>query len=239
MEFKDLQERLRILLCARVSSGELTGSSLARQVGLRQAHVSNFLNRKRGMSVDAMDSVLGVLRISVLDLADPDEINRRVTLSDPPTASAFDNVLMVTPETAARQTFIAAEHVIGIYKFRKSFLKKLRPALVRRKKEFRRFVLFKVDEYSGVGMYPRLQPGATVLIDRHYNSLEPYRAGEKSMYAVKKLNTAVIRYIDLRDRHIALRPINPAYATEIIELRPGETAEDYIVGRVAHVAIET
>jgi len=239
MEFKDLQERLRILLCARVSSGELTGSSLARQVGLRQAHVSNFLSRKRGMSVGAMDSVLGVLRISVLDLADPDEINRRVTLIEPPTASAFVNVVMVTPETAARQTFISAEHVVAIYKFRKSFMKKLRPALVRRKKDFRRFVLFKVDEYSGVGMYPRLQPGATVLIDRHYNSLAPYRAGEKSMYAVKKFDTAVIRYIDLREGHIALRPINPAYATEIIELRPGEAAEDYIVGRVAHVAIET
>jgi transcriptional regulator with XRE-family HTH domain len=239
MEFKDLQERLRILLCARVSSGELTGSSLARRVGLRQAHVSNFLSRKRGMSVGAMDSVLGVLRISVLDLADPDEINRRVTLIEPPTASAFVNVVMVTPETAARQTFISAEHVVAIYKFRKSFMKKLRPALVRRKKDFRRFVLFKVDEYSGVGMYPRLQPGATVLIDRHYNSLAPYRAGEKSMYAVKKFDTAVIRYIDLREGHIALRPINPAYATEIIELRPGEAAEDYIVGRVAHVAIET
>ena len=239
MEFKDLQERLRILLCARVSSGELTGSSLARQVGLRQAHVSNFLSRKRGMSVGAMDSVLGVLRISVLDLADPDEINRRVTLIEPPTASAFVNVVRVTPETAARQTFISAEHVVAIYKFRKSFMKKLRPALVRRKKDFRRFVLFKVDEYSGVGMYPRLQPGATVLIDRHYNSLAPYRAGEKSMYAVKKFDTAVIRYIDLREGHIALRPINPAYATEIIELRPGEAAEDYIVGRVAHVAIET
>jgi hypothetical protein len=175
----------------------------------------------------------------VLDLADPDEINRRVTLIEPPTASAFVNVVMVTPETAARQTFISAEHVVAIYKFRKSFMKKLRPALVRRKKEFRRFVLFKVDEYSGVGMYPRLQPGATVLIDRHYNSLAPYRAGEKSMYAVKKFDTAVIRYIDLREGHIALRPINPAYATEIIELRPGEAAEDYIVGRVAHVAIET
>ncbi len=239
MEFKDLQERLRVLLCGRVNSGELTGSSLARKVGLKQAHVSNFLHRRRGMSIDAMDNVLGVLHISVLDLVEPDEINRRVTLAGPPSPRDFANVPLVTPEVAARVSFISAEHVIRPYKFRKSFLKRLRTALARRKKELTRFVLFKVDEFSGVGMYPRLEPGATVLIDRHYNSLAPYRAGEKSMYAVRRLDTAVIRYIDLREGHIALRPINPAYATEIIELRPGENPEDYIVGRVAHVGIET
>lgn len=30
-----------------------------------------------------------------------------------------------------------------------------------------------------MSMYPRLLPGgATVLVDRHYNSLKPYREGE-------------------------------------------------------------
>ena len=34
-------------------------------------------------------------------------------------------------------------------------------------------------------------PDATLLIDRHYNSLKPYRKGEFNMYAVLKNDTCV------------------------------------------------
>ena len=50
---------------------------LAHQTGFKQPHITNFLNRKRSLSLDAMDRVLNVQKISVLDLMDPDEINKR------------------------------------------------------------------------------------------------------------------------------------------------------------------
>lgn len=239
MKFNDLQERLRVLLYARVTSGELTGSQLARQVGLRQAHVSNFLRRKRGLSVETMDNMLAGLRLSVLDLLEPNEINRRVTLVEAPSPGVFESVVLVSPETAARQEFITAEHVIDFQKFQKKFLRRLRADRVRRRAKWRRFVLFQVDEYSGSGMLPRLQTGAVVLIDRHYNSLRPYREGYRNMYAVLRSNTAVIRFVEVRDGQMLLIPLNPGYQTELIELPNGKMAEDYIIGRVAHVAIET
>jgi len=45
-------------------------------------------------------------------------------------------------------------------------------------------------------MYPRLLPGATLLIDRHYNSLKPYRKGEFNMYAVLKDGTCTVKYVE-------------------------------------------
>jgi hypothetical protein len=32
-----------------------------------------------------------------------------------------------------------------------------------------------------MSMYPRMMPGATLLLDRHYNSLTPYRKSESNI----------------------------------------------------------
>ena len=75
MKFRSLQDNLRKTLQQRINAGELTGLRLAEQTGFRQAHISNFLNRKRSLSMDGMDRVLNVQRLSVLDLLDPSEVN--------------------------------------------------------------------------------------------------------------------------------------------------------------------
>ena len=48
MRFKVLQDNLRKTLWERIEVGDLTGLRLAKETGFRQAHISNFLNRKRG-----------------------------------------------------------------------------------------------------------------------------------------------------------------------------------------------
>ena len=58
MKFKTLQENLRKILWTRIDEGKLTGLRLAEQTGFQQAHISNFLNRKRGLSTEGMDKVL-------------------------------------------------------------------------------------------------------------------------------------------------------------------------------------
>ena len=64
-----------------MTQGELTGLRLAEQTGFKQAHISNFLNRKRGLSLEGMDKVLNVQHLSVLDLIDPAEVNKRARTS--------------------------------------------------------------------------------------------------------------------------------------------------------------
>ena len=100
MNFCDLQENLRRLLWQRVVAGELTGLQLARQSGLCQAHISNFLNRKRALSLEGMDQVLQSQRLSVLDLLDPKAVNQRSSL--PPGGDyRFQNVFLVSAPVAA------------------------------------------------------------------------------------------------------------------------------------------
>src|SRR5215470_19034079 len=181
MKFKALQENLRKMLWSRIDAGELTGLRLAEQTGFQQAHISNFLNRKRSLSLTGMDKVLSVQHLSVLDLLDPEEINKRASIL-PPTEDDFENVLLVEGAIAAGEPIITNERVKDILKFKKSFLRRLRPSAESPRDGWLRFVLIKVDAHDGMSMYPRLLPGATVLIDRHYNSLEPYRRQEQNMY---------------------------------------------------------
>ncbi len=68
MNLERLHENLRIEILRRIDRGLLSGSSLARATGFRHAHISNFLNRKRSLSLQGMDRVLAAENISLLDL---------------------------------------------------------------------------------------------------------------------------------------------------------------------------
>jgi hypothetical protein len=102
-----------------------------------------------------------------------------------------------------------------------------------------RFVIIKADAQERMSMYPRTMPGATLLLDRHYNSLTPYRKGESNIYAVRKDGTCTIRYVETANNHLILRPHNPACPIEVITLKDGQKPGDHIVGRVGYVGIET
>jgi Peptidase S24-like len=237
VKFRALQENLRKTLRERIDEGELTGLRLAAQTGFKQAHISNFLNRKRGLSLEGMDKVLNVQHLSVLDLLDPSEINKRASIT-PPSEDEFENVLLVEGRVAANEALVMSMNVKEMLKFKKAFLRRLRPELEGDRDNWERFVLIKLDGREGMSMYPRLLPGATVLIDRHYNSLKPYRKGEFNMYAVGKDGTCTVKYVELAGNHLILRPHNQAYPIEVITVEEGKTSTEYIVGRVCYVGIE-
>lgn len=148
MKFKGLQERLRETLWQRIEDGELTGLHLAEQTGFKQAHISNFLNRKRGLSLEGMDKVLKVQRLSVLDLLDPTEINKRASIV-PPGRDEFQNVLLVDGAVAATESLIMSMHVKDILKFKKSFLRSMRAETHGDRDSWERFVLIKIDAREG------------------------------------------------------------------------------------------
>ncbi len=240
MKFRLLQENLRNTLWQRIQEGDLTGLRLAQETGFKQAHISNFLNRKRGLSLEGMDKVLTTQHLSVLDLLDPNEVNKRASIM-PPSNDEFENVIVAEPTIAATHPLIISMDVKEILKFKKSFLKRLRPEIEGsgNREQWERFVVIKANPTEGMSMYPRLMPGATLLIDRHYNSLKPYRRGENNMYAVLKDGSCTVSYVETANRNLILRPQNQAYPVEIIAMDEGKTATDYLVGRISYVGIET
>jgi hypothetical protein len=238
MKFRALQENLRKTLWGRIDEGDLTGLRLAEQTGFKQAHISNFLNRKRGLSLEGMDKVLSVQHLSVLDLLDPSEVNKRASIL-PPSEDDFDSVVMADPKIAASEPLIMSMHVKEVLKFKKSFLRRLKEAMEGDRDGWERFVVLKVDAREGMSMYPRMLPGATLLIDRHYNSLAPYRKGEHNMYAVRKDDACTIKYVEVANHHLVLRPHNQAYPVEVLTMEEDKKPGDYIVGRICYVGIET
>ena len=238
MKFRVLQENLRNALWERIQEGDLTGLRLAQQTGFKQAHISNFLNRKRGLSLEGMDRVLSVQHLSVLDLLDPAEVNKRASIL-PPSNDEFQNVLLTDGHIAATHPLLASMHVKDVVKFKKSFLKKLRPEVDGDRRHWERFVVIKIDAREGMSMYPRLLPGATVLLDRHYNSLKPYRRGDINMYAVLSHNGCAVKYVEVAGKQLVLRPNNQAYPIQVIPIAEGKRISDYLIGRVCHVGIDT
>jgi transcriptional regulator with XRE-family HTH domain len=236
MKFRTMQENLRQILLERIESRDLTGLQLSQQTGFRQAHVSNFLNRKRGLSLEGMDRVLRVLKLSALDLLDPKEINQHASIL-PPSSGDFQNVLLVSSAHAC-EPHIINRKVKEIFKFRKSFLNNLRPGLKSDdRKKWERFLLIRVERNQGMSMLPRLEPGTIALIDRHYNSLRPYRNGEPNLYAVHNNGHCSVRYVEQNGEQLFFRPLNVAYPVEVVAMS-GKKTQDCVIGRVCYVGSE-
>jgi len=235
MRLRDLQDRLRAHIRARIGRRELTGSGLSRQAGFQQGHLSNFLNSRRGLSVESMDRLLETLQIEVLDLVDAGEIQRRALL--PSDGAGLESIAVVSVEHAARLPRFTSEQVGGTVTFRKTFLRRLRPNDVCDRGDWLRFVTIKLDPKTVRATFPRGAAGATLLIDRHYTSLEPYRQRQPNMYAVC-LQACAIGHVSLAGDYLVLRPWNAQLPLELARIDRTRSYSDYIVGRVCHVAIE-
>jgi hypothetical protein len=59
------------------------------------------------------------------------------------------------------------------------------------------------------------------------------------MYVLMCGGKCKVRYVELQGNQLTLRPENQEFALDYVELGKGETFVDYVVGRVAHIAIET
>jgi transcriptional regulator with XRE-family HTH domain len=239
MSFVALQETLRKELRKRIDAGELTGMELARRTGFTQAHISNFLNRKRGLKLSALDRMLKAIGLSLYGLLNPHELVRFAAV--PVSADVeYADVPLVEGPAAAASEVIVNEEVKDLHKYRRSFLNRLRTDLVSpARKSWTRYVLVRADAQDGASMWPRLGPGSLALVDRHYHSLRPYRKSERNLYAVRRAEGVVLRYVELSGSSLVLRPHNPDQPVEVLPIEEGKNAADLIIGRVAHISVET
>jgi transcriptional regulator with XRE-family HTH domain len=233
MGFAALQESLRREVRRRITAGDVTGMQLARKTGFTQAHISNFLNRKRGLKLRALDRMMKALGITVYDLLDPRELARHTAIPAP-TGEDFVDVPIVDAK-AATSAVIVREQARQMLKFRRAFLDRLRAPAPPARKSWSRFVVFQIDAGEAEAMWPRASGRATLLVDRHYTSLAPYRAGRRNIYAVKQNSGILVRYAESADGSLVLQPRNPGFPAVIL---PAASAADVIVGRVAQVSLK-
>ena len=230
---------MRRELRKRIDTGELTGMELARRTGFTQAHISNFLNRKRGLKLSALDRMLNAIGLSLYDLLNPHELARFAAI---PASSSeeYVDVPLVAPSVAAASEVIVNEEVQELVRLRRAWLTRLRADLAApARKSWTRFVLINVDQKEGMTMWPRLAPGSTLLLDRHYTALRPYRKNERNLYAVRRAGSCTLKYLEASGSLLILRPHNPDYPVEVVPLEEGQSFADHIVGRVAQISVTT
>jgi transcriptional regulator with XRE-family HTH domain len=238
MSFVALQENLRKELRKRIDSGELTGMELARRTGFTQAHISNFLNRKRGLKLSALDRMLKAIGLSLYDLLNPHDLARYAAA---PATSGEDyvDVPLVEGSVAASSEVIVNEQVKELVRLRSSLLENLRADLAQpARKSWTRFVLIRLDAKEAPALAPRFAPGSLLLVDRHYTTLRPYRRDERNLYAVRHNGACLVRYAEQHGALLVLRAPNPDSPVEVIPLAEGQSPSNYLIGRVALAEIE-
>ncbi len=234
MNFQDLHELLRLEILRRIETGDLTGTRLAQQTGFQQAHISNFLNRKRALSLEGLDRVLTAQSLTV-DQILPVQVSAASELLDregPPQDDEVARVPIVSELAAAEERQIDAASVIETLPLAVSRLADNRTRTSRRPAEWQRFVAVRVDALQAAAMEPVLAPGTIAVIDRHYNSLAPYRAHESTLYAMRHGAGLLLRYVELDGGHLILRPLALDCAVQLISMAAGQAPSDFIAGRV-------
>jgi len=236
MNFQDLHELLRLELLRRIERGTLTGSRVAQQAGFQPAHVSNFLNRRRSLSLEGLDRVLASQNITIdqllpLDLTAAQSVT--VQASDP-----TEIVPLVSPSAAMDEARILPSSIIETIQVSASRLRDNRARPSGKHAHWQRFLAIRADTQQSAAMDPLISPGAIAVLDRHYNSLSPYRAHQPTLYAVRCGAALLLRFVDFDEGRLILRPYSRAFPVQLLPLATHETPADYIVGRVCLVFSE-
>jgi len=236
MNFLELHERLRLETWRRIDQGILSSSLLARRTGLAQAHISNFLHRRRRLSLTALNRVLIAQELGVEDLS----LSGTTGFAPAQEQPEFGDVVPIVPQAAAMLSPLIPPRVVqAALHLPPGWLSEfpLRRSVSRRSWE--RFVAVRVTASQALPMDPVLRVGSLVILDRHYNSLAALRPPLPNLYGVRSGNQLLFRHVLFESGRLVLRPRALEYPVEIIELAPQETPADLVVGRACLCISET
>jgi transcriptional regulator with XRE-family HTH domain len=233
MNFSQMHERLRLELLRRIQRGTLSVSLLARQTGFGQPHLSNFLRSRRQLSLEAMDRILAAQRLTVSDLLPA--LPQSAFWQEDNNAGA---VPVVSHATALLEPVIRPSAIQLMLRLPPGALETVRARATNVRRAWQRFVAVRIAATDALPMEPLVLPEALVLLDRHYNSLLPYRPNRPNLYAIRHGAHLTVRYAEFQSSRLILRPHNIAFPVELMALDPEESPSDWLVGRVALILNE-
>jgi Cro/C1-type HTH DNA-binding domain len=237
MNFTQMHERLRLEVQRRIQRGSLTVSLLARQTGLGQSHLSNFLHARRQLSLEAMDRILAVQQMSAADLLAV-QTRRAEYRDDEESGSGNGSVPVVSHATALFEQHVRPGAVQSVLQLPEKMLRGARSRTSPQRRKWQRFVAVTISAEEAQAMEPLVLPNALVLIDRHYSSLVDYRPNRPNLYAVRHEAKLKLRYVDFQLNRLVLRPQSIAFPVELMAVGADEAPHDLIVGRVALILNE-
>jgi transcriptional regulator with XRE-family HTH domain len=233
MNFTQMHERLRVELLRRIQRGTLNVSLLSRQTGLGQSHISNFLRRRRNLSLDAMDRILRAQQMAADELlSNPRE---RESASFATSDEQIDMVPVVSYRSALSEPIIRPSAIASMMPLPAGALQSIRARPASSRQAWQRFVAVRVSTEDAQAMEPLFSPEAYVVIDRHCNSLDRDRPSPPTFYAVRNGANLSLRYLNFRANRLILRPRNEHSRIEVLDVEPGRKPSESIIGKVVLV----
>ncbi len=226
MNFSQLHERLRLEVLRRIDREVLTAALLARQTGLQQSHISNFLRSKRRLSLPALDRVLAAQSLSVEDLSTAAE---STSVSTPPLQDAIP---LISQASAMNDPTVPLASATELIRLPAITLSGIRPRQSARGRKWQRFVAIGVTPAQAESMHPVLLPNMILVLDRHHTSLSPHQPGVMDIFAVKVEKSMMLRYVTFDANRLVLRPHRLESPIRLVEVEPQISPSDLIIGRV-------
>lgn len=230
MKFLELHERLRLEMWRRIDQGILSSALLASRTGLGQAHISNFLHRRRRLSLTALDRILETHALSVEELAGSGSPSSAVTQASG--AELRDSVPIVSPAVAMNAPHIPPHAVLGGLQLPEHWLANFPARRAVGRGTWDRFVGVRITAAQALPMDPVLRTGSVVVLDRHYNSLADRKPSHPNLYGIRIGAQMVFRHVAFESGRLVLRPRALESPLDVIELAPHESPADLLVGRV-------
>jgi len=232
MNFSQLQERVRLELLRRIERGTASVSLLARQTGLGQPHVSNFLHRRRGLSLKTLDKILEAQHLQVSDLMPARRVAKEEMKEE---EVAMVEIPLVAHATAVFDPYIRASSTVDLLPFPGGAVNGLEARCSNVRRQWDRFVAVRIGAEDARAMEPVVQAEALVVLDRHYTSFHPYQEGGVNLYGARLGPHLVVRYAQFQEERVVLRAHQARVKAEVLEPGMRETANDLLVGRVVLV----
>ena len=233
MNFSQMHERLRTELLRRIRRGTLSVSLLARQTGFGQAHLSNFLHNRRQLSLDAMDRILAAQHLAAGDLLPANHHSAEIHVE-----SELSTVPVVAHSVALFEPNIRSAAIQSMLHLPSGALQAIRARASATRRTWQRFVAVHIPTADAMPMDPLVLPEAIAVIDRHYNSLVPYRPNRPNLYAVRSQARLALRYVDYLAERLILRPHNIAFPVDLLEIEADASPHELITGRVVLILNE-
>lgn len=231
MLIADLHERLRQHVLSAVRSRQITQKGLGELVGTGQAHISNFLRGRRGLSLDAMDAILKVLGLDVTSLI---VISGKTPSNSSPT---IESVPLVEHAAAMNPTF-GKSGTVGELGFSRVLLRRLKAKTPKNRTDWVRFIAIRVDAALAAPMYPRLSNGSVLLVDRHSCLLTENEKDDPNLYLIREERTLMVRWAQMHGSTLYLLPDRSEYPLDFISIGRKQPITSCIVGRVVYIGTE-
>ncbi|MDR3738731.1 MAG: hypothetical protein P4L40_06885 [Terracidiphilus sp.] len=189
--------------------------------------MSNFLHRRRHLSLEALDKILAVQHLAVADL-----LPAATKLEFLPIDGDTCSIPVVSHAAALFEPIIHSSAAQQLLHIPGNALRDLRTRSSSPRRAWQRFVAVRVSEADADAMNPLIQPRSLAVIDRHYTSLLAYSPDRLNLYAVRRGAHLTLRYAEFLSTRLVLRGLSLACPVDVLEIEPETTPNDLIAGRV-------